>query len=193
MIVAFILNIIIVICELVVLSRLNKKKDILKYYTYLQNFLCLIVSIIFCIYCIGSEVIPEYVRGLRYIVSTGLIFTTFIYILLSTNKDNKISDKDFKGIKGSTANIVLHYLCPILSLISFIWFERSICLSNSIWTLLVAIPSCLYWIVYFILSVTKLWKEPYDFSTKNKVVDSLMVIMIPISFIIISIILWNVR
>lgn len=38
MIVAFILNIIIVICELVVLSRLNKKKDILKYYTYLQNF-----------------------------------------------------------------------------------------------------------------------------------------------------------
>lgn len=200
MIILLLLNVIIIISEMYVFSKLKKKKEIFKYYTYLQNFLCLIVSIIFCVYIVVSMisnlVIPEYVRGLRYVVTTGLIFTSFIYIiLLSPNKNNVISNKDFKGIKGSTANIVLHYLCPVLSLISFIIFERNIKLETGIWTLLVAVPSCLYWIIYLILSITKLWEEPYDFSSKNnnKLFDVLLFVCIPLFFIVISFILWNVR
>lgn len=200
MVILLLFNVIIIISEIYVLSRLKKKRELFKYYTYLQNFLCLIVSIIFCVYIMGNMisdlVIPEYVRGLRYVVTTGLIFTSFIYIiLLSPNKNNVISNKDFKGIKGSTANIVLHYLCPLLSLISFVVFERNIDLDTNIWTLLVAIPSCLYWIIYLILSITKLWEEPYDFSSKknNKLLDLLIIICIPLFFIIISFILWNIR
>lgn len=200
MIILLLFNIIIIISEIYVLSRLKKKRELFKYYTYLQNFLCLIVSIIFCVYIMGNMisdlVIPEYVRGLRYVVTTGLIFTSFIYIiLLSPNKNNVISNKDFKGIKGSTANIVLHYLCPLLSLISFVVFERNLDLDTDIWTLLVAIPSCLYWIIYLILSITKLWEEPYDFSSKknNKLWDLLIIICIPLFFIFISFILWNIR
>ena len=79
MIILLLLNVIIIISEMYVFSKLKKKKEIFKYYTYLQNFLCLIVSIIFCVYIVGSMisnlVIPEYVRGLRYVVTTGLIFT----------------------------------------------------------------------------------------------------------------------
>lgn len=200
MVILLLFNVIIIISEIYVLSRLKKKRELFKYYTYLQNFLCLIVSIIFCVYIMGNMisdlVIPEYVRGLRYVVTTGLIFTSFIYIiLLSPNKNNVISNKDFKGIKGSTANIVLHYLSPLLSLISFVVFERNIDLDTNIWTLLVAIPSCLYWIIYLILSITKLWEEPYDFSSKknNKLLDLLIIICIPLFFIIISFILWNIR
>ena len=60
--------------------------------------------------------------------------------------------------------------------------------------MLVAIPSCLYWIIYLILSSLKLWKEPYEFSkSKNKIYDILLFIGIPISFILISFVLWNVR
>ena len=167
-----------------------------KYYTYLQNILCLIVSIIFCI-CIvintfGYVVIPEYIRGFRYVVTTGLVFTSFIYVvLLSSNKNNMITDIDFKGISGKMANVILHYLCPVISLVSFVFFERSIILDNGIWTMLVAIPSCLYWVLYFILTITKVWEEPYDFSTKKN--NMLLFICIPIFFIIVSIILWNVR
>lgn len=200
MIILLLLNVIIIISEMYVFSKLKKKREIFKYCTYLQNFLCLIVSIIFCVYIVGSMisnlVIPEYVRGLRYVVTTGLIFTSFIYIiLLSSNKNNVISNKDFKGIKGSTANIVLHYLCPVLSLISFIIFERNINLETGIWTLLVAVPSCLYWIIYLILSITKLWDAPYDFSSKNnnKLFEVLLFVCIPLFFIVISILLWYVR
>ena len=48
------------------------------------------------------------------------------------------------------ANIILHYICPILSLVSFLLFEREIKISNGIWTAIVAIPSCIYWITYII-------------------------------------------
>ena len=100
----------------------------------------------------------------------------------------------FDNISGKKANILLHYLCPVISLISFIVFEKNIILNEGIWTMLVAIPSCLYWVIYLILTITKLWDEPYDFSTKsNKLWDILLIVLIPISFIIISFIIWNVR
>ena len=125
-------------------------------------------------------------------VTTGLVFTSFIYVvLLSSNKNNMITDIDFKGISGKMANVILHYLCPVISLVSFVFFERSIILDNGIWTMLVAIPSCLYWVLYFILTITKVWEDPYDFSTKKN--NMLLFISIPIFFIIVSIILWNVR
>lgn len=200
MIILLFLNVIIIISEIYVLSRLKKKREIFKYYTYLQNFLCLVVSFLFAIYLVGNIffelAIPQYVRGVRYVVTTGLVFTSLLYVLLlSSNEKNCIKDKDFRGIKGKNANIILHYLCPVLSLISFIVFERNISLNNGIWTLLVAIPSCLYWGIYLILSLTKLWEEPYDFLSKknNKLLDVLIFICIPLLFIVVSFILWNVK
>jgi hypothetical protein len=195
LIVSLLINLLIIIIEIYVLSKLKNKKDLFKYYTYVQNVLCLIVSILFSV-CVFSNmffefIIPEYVRGLRYMVTVGLIFTMLIYVLF-LRKNNVIEDKEFNGISGKKVNILLHYICPLLSLISFIGFERSIIVNNGIWTMLVAIPSCLYWVIYLILSVTKLWEEPYDFGD-SKLSNVLMFILIPISFIFISFILWNVR
>ena len=75
-------------------------------------------------------------------------------------------------------------------------FERHIDLTNDIWTGIVAIPSCTYWIVYIVLSKTKLWEEPYDFteaSKKNNILEILTVLLIPLSFIAISFVLWNIK
>lgn len=198
--VAFIINIIIVFLETSVLIKLKKKLDILKYYTFLQNFLTLISSLIFVIYFLISIctdlMIPEFVRGFRYVVSVGLIVTMFIYVfLLKKNKNNNLSEDDFVcGFSPVKANFVLHYLCPFLSVVSFMFLESKIVMVQSYWTMVVAIPSCFYWILYFILSVTKLWKEPYDFSSdKSGFFDFLIVFSIPIIFILISMILWNFK
>lgn len=43
----FILNLIIVSCEIWALSKIKRKVNIIKYYTFLQNFIALIVSIVF--------------------------------------------------------------------------------------------------------------------------------------------------
>lgn len=202
MIIVLLLNLIIIISEIYILSRLKNKLEVFKYYTYLQNVLCLIISSLFLIYIVGNMmfdiVIPGYIRGLRYVVSTSLVFASIIYIVfLSSNKKNRISDKDFIGISGKKANIILHYLCPIISLVSFIYFERSIILDNSIWTLLVIIPSCLYWVIYLVLSICKVWVEPYDFSNKNGkkniIFDILSFVSVPFLFVLISFIIWNLR
>ena len=199
--ISFVINIFIVYFELLTLSKVKRKREIFKYYTYLQNFLTLIVSMVFCVfsfaYLVFNKDIPEFVRGLRYIVTCGLVATTLIYVvLLSSNKNNKITENDFNSsISPKKANLILHYICPLLSVISFVGFERSIVLETGIWTLLVAIPSIIYWIIYAILSTLKLWKEPYDlsFGKNNKVLNIIIIALIPISFILITFILWNIK
>lgn len=201
---ALLMNLLVIICEIYVLGKIKKKVDILKYYTFLQNFLTLIVSIIFSVYLVENLIlnkeIPEFIKGLRYIVTCGLVATTFIYVVfLSRQSKNLLSENDFKpGVNPKTANIILHYFCPIISLVSFVLFEKQIVLTNSVWTGYAAIPSCLYWTIYLILSVTNLWEEPYDFSTsngkkKNTFVEVLIMVALPVSFILISYILWNIK
>ena len=202
LIAAFIINVIIIICEFRTLGHIRGKRNILKYYTYLQNFIGLIVSFIFCIcliVCIVSDrTIPEFVKGLRYTATCGLLATMLIFIaFLGAGKKIQITEDDFLfGYSPKTANIILHYICPILSLVSFVLFEREITLSNGIWTGIVAIPSCIYWIIYIVLSVTKLWEEPYEFESKgekNNIGEILSVLLIPLSFIAISFVLWNIQ
>lgn len=198
LIIALILNIILIGLELMVLISIKGKRNILKYYTYLQNFLSLITSFIFSlclIFCLSfKESIPEFIKGLRYVSTCGLLATSFIFLIfLRKEKKNVITQDDLLfNFNPKLANFILHYLSPLLSLVSLVFFEQEIILTNGIWTALVAIPSCLYWLVYLILSASKKWDEPYEFSTKNKFIEVLTFILIPISFIVISIILWNI-
>lgn len=198
LIIALILNIILIGLELMVLISIKGKRNILKYYTYLQNFLSLITSIIFSlclIFCLSSkESIPEFIKGLRYVSTCGLLATSFIFLIFLRKENKNVITQDdlLFNFNPKLANIILHYLAPLLSLVSLVFFEQEIILTNGIWTALVAIPSCLYWLVYLILSATKKWDEPYKISAKNKFIEVLTFILIPISFIVISIILWNI-
>lgn len=201
LILALIMNITIIVFEIFTLGHIRGKLNILKYYTYLQNFIALIISLIFSIgliVCIISDVVfPEFIKGLRYIATCGLLVTTFIFVVfLGAGKKIKITEDDFMpGCSPKTANILLHYVCPILSLISFVFFERNIDLTNDIWTAIVAAPSCIYWTIYLVLSLTNLWEEPYNFASQennNNIRDILSIILIPVSFIAISFIVWNI-
>lgn len=203
LIAALALNLILIACEIWTFSKLRRKTDIIKYYTYLQNLLALMVSILFSVYLVvalfGSGAVPEYVRGLRYVATCGLAAATFIYVLfLSPNKQNVMSEQDFiSDFSPKTANFLLHYFCPAVSFLSFVVFERQLPLTESIWTGLAAIPSCLYWVIYLILSAAKLWKEPYDFTPangrKNAFLEVLTMAALPLSYILISFILWNIK
>ncbi len=203
LIVALIINLIILICEIYVLTKVRRKKDIIKYYTFLQNFLATIVSAVFIVYLILNiffeQQVPEYIKGLRYVSSCGLLTTTIIYVLfLSSNNKNKLSNEDFVNFSPKIANMVLHYICPILSVLSFIVFEKEIMLTNEIWIGLAALPSALYWIVYLILSLTKAWEEPYDLSSKKKGFKAMLLevftfILIPMIFIFVSFVLWQFK
>ena len=199
---ALLTNLIIIICEVYTLGHIRKKTDILKYYTYLHNLIALLVSIVFSIgliICIisGRE-IPELLSGLRYIATCGLVASMLIFlIILGGGKKILLTEDDFlSGFSPKIASAVLHYICPILSVLSFLLFERELPLLNGIWTSITAIPSCLYWIVYIVLSAAKLWEEPYNFTSqkgKSKIHEVLPFLLIPFLFIAISFVLWTVR
>ena len=201
--ISLILNLIIILCEITTLSKIKRKINIIKYYTFLQNFLALISSSVLSVYLIinlvTNAVVPEFVKGLHYVTTCGLMATMFIYIVfLSSKSKNVLSEEDFiSNFSPKKANFILHYFCPVASLVSFVIFEREIILTHSIWTGYAAIPSCLYWIIYLILSVTNLWEEPYDFSSdkgkKNTLLEIITMIIIPVSFVLISVILWNIK
>ena len=199
---ALITNLIIIICEVYTLGHIRKKTDILKYYTYLHNLIALVVSIVFSIGLIvcmvsGRE-FPELLRGIRYIATCGSVATMLIFLtILGRGKKISLTEDDFlSGFSPKIANAVLHYICPVLSLISFVVFERELPLFNGIWTNITAMPSCLYWIVYIILSTAKLWEEPYDFTAqegKSKIQEVLPFFLLPLLFIAISFVLWTVK
>lgn len=202
LIIALILNLILVFCEIITLGHIRGKGNILKYYTYLQNYLALIASLIFSVsiggYFLYGKAIPEFTGGIRYAATCGLLEAMFVFIVfLGAGKKIAITEEDFlPGLSPAAANTLLHYVCPILSFVSFLLFEREIPLSDGIWTAIAPIPSCVYWIIYMILSFTKAWEEPYNFTSqgpKSKLWDTLSVILIPLSFLAISYILWNCR
>lgn len=203
LIVALIINFIILLGEIFVLAHINKKRNIFKYYTFLQNFIAAISSGIFIIYLILNIFfeyqIDEYVKGIRYVTTCGLLTASIVYIfLMSANEKNMLTDEDFTKLNPRLANTFLHFLFPILSLVSFVCFERDVILLKSIWTILVIVPSALYWLIYLLLSIFKVWEAPYDLKPKSKgtkglILEILMYILIPIIFILISFILWNIK
>lgn len=198
---AFAANLVIVICEFLALGHIKEKGDILKYYTYLQNFLAMIASLFFCVFlpvCLtAGKPVPEFMKGLRYVTTCGLLAAMFVFLIfLGAGKKVSMTEDDFLcGFRPKTANFLLHYLCPVLSLVSFLLFEREIAPSHDIWTAIAPIPSCVYWITYLILSATKSWEEPYCFASageKTGLRNILSVLLIPLSFIAISYFLWNI-
>ena len=203
--IALILNISVVAMVCFTLSRLSHKKDILKYYTYLSNLIALIGSTVFVavvlLNLLSGKPIPLWLKGFRFTATYMLVTTLFVFslVLLPSHKDGTtITADDFTGISPKLANLILHYLCPVISVFSFIFLERQPDLQNPEWTLYAAIPTILYWIIYLVLTVFKLWKDPYVFSEPPKspktalstLTDYLMFLLIPALSMGLDYLLW---
>ena len=184
------------------LGALRQKCHLLKYYTYLQNLLAAIVSVLFAAGLITAAVmgaaLPAWIRGLHYITLCGQLTAMLVYLLLLVpNPANRLSAEDFRpGFPAAAGDLLLHAVCPLLSLAAFL-LERSVPLTDGIWTALAPLPSGIYWIAYLLLSVFRLWQEPYDFSRpggkKRPLLDALTVPAIPAGFVLLSFLLWQVQ
>lgn len=204
--IALILNIIIVVLEIKIFIKVRKKSYILKYYTFLQNFIAVIASTMFIIFetlCIfNGNNIPPWIKGIRYTATCGLAATMFVFafILAPRYKSGKSSNREelFGGVNPKIANRVLHFICPIISIISFVLFERQISIGSE-WTSYAAYPSIIYWSMYILLTVTHLWKEPYGLTKNDKIKKRtisqtlkgiVLLLLIPIIFIGLEYLLW---
>lgn len=198
---AFLSNSALFLCEVYTLANVRKKKDIFRYYTFLQNLLALGVSFLFSVYAFRALffgcAVPGFVKGLRYTETCGLAAAALIFaVFLSSKEDNLIKEEDFRHLSPAKANFMIHVFNPLLSLLSLLLFERQLPQPASLWTLCAALPSCLYWMVYLILSAAHLWEGPYVFPSagqgkKGILTEALTMLSIPLSFLLISFVLWN--
>lgn len=201
--IAFLLNLFLVLTEGATFLKVKNKLNILKFYTFLQNFIALLISVLFCGFAVreflGYGTVPEFVKGLRYTATCGLAATMFVFAIFLAPRFKSGKSKShtdlFGGLDPKKANLLLHYLCPILSMVSFLFFERGTVLTDSEWTGYAAIPSCTYWVIYILLTGTHLWKEPYGLTAsrtekKNHFIGILLLIAIPAFFILLSYVLY---
>ena len=88
LIAALVINLIILICEIYVLIKVRRKRNIFKYYTFLQNFLTAIVSAIFIVYLILKELNTS-----QLIINTLSFITMLpaVYLLIRRCKWNQVA------------------------------------------------------------------------------------------------------
>lgn len=122
------------------------------------------------------------------------VFAIFLAPRFKSGKSQSNTDL-FEGLEPKKANLLLHYICPIISIMSFLLFERGTVLTDSEWTGYAAILSCTYWILYIFLTITHLWNEPYGLMVsgtekKNHIIGILLLMAIPALFILLSYVLY---
>lgn len=203
---ALLLNLAIVLLEIMILRKVVEKKNILKFYTFLSNFIALVVGIVFIgvglVALCSNDTIPIWTKGLRFSATHSLASTLLVFaaVLMPLYRKGAMANEAelFRGISGKYANLILHYICPVLSIVSFLLFERNPVLEDSQWTLYAALPSILYWALYLLLTITHCWREPYGFTqsreTKGESVKGiLLLLLIPILSVGIDYLLWWVN
>lgn len=154
-----ILNIIIIILEIAGLITTIKtlgKLD-LQYYTECSNIIMLITSLIYTYYLLNKKDIPKWLEILYHMAVLGLTITFLVVILVLAPM--------YKFIYGwllfSGAMLYFHTLCPILAIITYLFFMKiHLNKHEIIYTMLFTI---IYSVVIIVCNICHIVEGPYPF------------------------------
>lgn len=135
---------------------------VFEYYTENSNYFSFIVS---CIYCVvgmlalkNKTTIAKWVNILRFVATTCLTVTFIVVIFVLIPMDTSLTM--FLLFEGSS--LYQHLLCPIISVVSFLFFENYEKLSkNSV--IFAVLPTLVYGVVTLIFNGVGLMVGPYPF------------------------------
>ena len=161
---ALISNLLIVVLEVISFIILINRNGgvtvgIVYFYTRLSNLLALIAGIFVFIFIIKNKSgeLPKWLSMLRYIATIMLFVTLLISLFVLT------------PAVGSFYKMMIvnqlkfhHLLCPLISIISFIFFEKGGVLTTKD-NVLALIPTLVYGIVMMILNAARVVDGPYPF------------------------------
>ena len=153
-------NLFIVILELiglVVAISINKTIGI-EYYTSDSNILALVSSSLFIIYIILKKNIPKWLQVLKYMTTVCLAVTFLVVILVLAPMYNF----NYEYLLFNNSLLYQHLLCPVLSLVTFIFFDDISVLKKKN-TYLGIIFTIIYAVVLILLNYLKLIEGPYPF------------------------------
>ena len=158
--VSIILNSIIVILEIIalIISYKTLGRICIEYYTIDSNILALISSALYIIFLLKKNNIPRWLSFFKYLTTIGLsvTFVVVLFVLLP------MTDFDLYGMLVSDSLIFHHVLCPILAIITFLFFDKigKFSIKDCFFGLSFTV---VYSIVLILLNYYKVLEGPYPF------------------------------
>ena len=144
--------------------------NVFVYYTVCSNVLAVVGSVLYVLYILikkNQKEIPAFVMYLRYAGTCclALTFIVVITILSATGEGTYI--ENLIGMTAKPPFIFHHFLCPIISFVSFTLFEgdRRLNKKKTIW--LAVIPTLVYGAILIILNLVGMVEGPYPFLKIN--------------------------
>jgi len=195
-VIALILNLLVVALEVRGMGMVWKAVGIsgLVFYTEDSNVLAMIASALMVLAILvgmirGWKPVPVWIRTLRYVAACCLMvtFLVVVFVLVPLTGFQYARQGLFTG-----AELYLHTLCPLVSCLSFLFFEKSPRLRyRSTW--LAMLPTLLYTAVLVPLNILRIVDGPYPFLRvyEQSVQTSLLwaAILIPSGYIL-CLVMW---
>ena len=151
-----------------ILSFMRKQDDWLCYYTHDSNAVAMAAGIIFLIYACRGKM-PGWARWLRYI-SGGMLMVTFgvvIFVLCPMMSMQMGLVKAYGYMLFDGSMLFQHLLCPVLSTMSFICFEKYEFTAED--NVLMTLPTLGYGLIMVALNAAGIVDGPYPFFEIGKV------------------------
>lgn len=161
--VSFALSLVIVALEVLtgVMAFRELKLAAFQYYTLDSNLLLLVSAVLWLPfegrYLRDGVAVPSWVRTVKYTATCTTSVTLMVVLTVLAPMEH-----DFGGLLFSGFLLYAHTLCPLLALVSFLFFEGEPKLHQD--DVLIAIaPTVLYALVAITLNAAKVWHGPYPF------------------------------
>lgn len=167
-IISLILNCIVVILEAISFFPIfiNHESTYVQYYTQDSNFLAFIICILCVFFSIrglryGNYKWPQWLMLLKYI-ATCCLMVTFVVVIFILAPSVGITNHGYQQLLLKGNMLYHHLLCPVLSFISFVFFEKEPALPKHA-PLFSLVPTIIYAIVAVILNIAQVISGPYPF------------------------------
>lgn len=119
--ISLIFNVLIVLFEIIglILTIGVNKRISFEYYTEDSNILALIISLLFVIFSLNNCKLPKWLKVLKYSSTVCLSVTFFVVLFILTPMYNF----NFKYMFFYNSLVFQHLLCPLLSIVTFVFFD----------------------------------------------------------------------
>lgn len=157
--IALILNLAILVCEIIgIIIRFHTQGSLgIEYYTMDSNLLALVAALAFIICIFTHKNLPKWLSILRYTATTMLSVTFFVVIFILA----PMLEHGYVILLFTDQMLFNHLICPTLSFVSFILFEKHpLKLRDINWPVGVTI---LYAIILVALNLCHVVDGPYPF------------------------------
>lgn len=166
---AMILNLAIAILEIIVISIDLQREGWYVFYTDDSNLFCFIsVLLNLCfmtaVLCGKRESVPMWVHSIRHMATACVAMTFVVVITVLAPMFSMYGGlwTSYKMLMFSPLVIYTHFLCPLLSVASFLFLEDLPVLPFR-FNFFALIPTAIYAVIAITLNILRIWEGPYPF------------------------------